>query len=129
MPGTKIGNEGAPFRCLSLHTHQKAPVEAQARFSEDPVQQFYRTWIRAAQPDTTGRPNTTRRTRLIYQVQTVNVNLILMLSSVLAKDATQLRHLSRSPYRKSDGVRPLVISLPSGVDIELKLHSDVVRPA
>jgi len=31
----EIRNEGAPFRCLGLHTHGKAPMEAQARFSEE----------------------------------------------------------------------------------------------
>lgn len=61
----EIKNEGAPFRCLGLHTHRKAPAEAQARFSEDPAKQFYRIRIKAAQPDTTGRPNMTRRTLLI----------------------------------------------------------------
>ncbi len=61
----EINNEGAPFRCLGPHTHRKAPAEAQARFSEDPAKQFYRIRIKAAQPDTTGRPNMTRRTFLI----------------------------------------------------------------
>ena len=28
-------NEGTPFRRLGLHTHRKAPAEAQTRFSED----------------------------------------------------------------------------------------------
>ena len=28
-------NEGTPFRCFGPHTHWKAPVEAQARFSEE----------------------------------------------------------------------------------------------
>ena len=55
--GAEIGNEGTPFRCLGLHTHWKAPAEAQTRFSEDILQiPFYRIEINAAQPDTTGRP-------------------------------------------------------------------------
>ena len=55
--GAEIGNEGTPFRCLGLHTHWKAPAEAQTRFSEDTLQpKFYRMEIDAAQPDTTGRP-------------------------------------------------------------------------
>jgi hypothetical protein len=33
----EFGNEGAPFRCLGLHTRWKAPAEAQTRFSEDPA--------------------------------------------------------------------------------------------
>src|ERR1019366_7889116 len=50
-------NEGTPFRWLGLHTHWKAPAEAQTRFSEDTLQpKFYRMEIDAAQPDTTGRP-------------------------------------------------------------------------
>jgi hypothetical protein len=36
--GAEIKNEGAPFRCLGLHTRWKAPAEAQARFSEDILQ-------------------------------------------------------------------------------------------
>src|SRR5450631_330220 len=28
-------NEGTPYRCFGPHTHRKAPVEAQARFSEE----------------------------------------------------------------------------------------------
>jgi hypothetical protein len=28
-------NEGTPFRDFGPHTHRKAPVEAQARFSEE----------------------------------------------------------------------------------------------
>jgi hypothetical protein len=28
-------NEGTPFRCFGLHTHWKAPTEAQTRFSEE----------------------------------------------------------------------------------------------
>ena len=36
-PDAEIRNEGAPFRCLGLHTHWKAPTEAQTRFSEDPA--------------------------------------------------------------------------------------------
>ena len=67
--GAEIRNEGTPFRCLGLHTHWKAPAEAQTRFSEDTLQpKFYRMEIDAAQPDTTGRPNMTRRTHSIYQV-------------------------------------------------------------
>ena len=31
----ELWNEGTPFRCLGLHTHRKAPAEAQARFSEE----------------------------------------------------------------------------------------------
>ena len=66
-PDAEIGNEGDPFRCLGLHTHQNAPAEAQARFSEDPAKPLYRIEITAAQPDTTGRLDTTRRTFSIYQ--------------------------------------------------------------
>jgi hypothetical protein len=36
--GADIRNEGTPFRCLGLHTHWKAPAEAQTRFSEDILQ-------------------------------------------------------------------------------------------
>ena len=35
-------NEGTPFRRLGLHTHRKAPAEAQTRFSEEILQRFYR---------------------------------------------------------------------------------------
>src|SRR5271169_207931 len=31
----ELWNEGTPFRCFGPHTHRKAPVEAQARFSEE----------------------------------------------------------------------------------------------
>ena len=34
-PGMEFWNEGTPFRCFGPHTHRKAPVEAQARFSEE----------------------------------------------------------------------------------------------
>jgi len=34
-PVAEFQNEGTPFRCLGLHTRQKDPAEAQARFSED----------------------------------------------------------------------------------------------
>lgn len=34
----EIRNEGTPYRCLGLHTHWKAPAEAQTRFSEDILQ-------------------------------------------------------------------------------------------
>ena len=33
--GMERGNEGTPYRCFGPHTHRKAPVEAQARFSEE----------------------------------------------------------------------------------------------
>ena len=36
--GAEIWNEGTPFRCLGLHTHWKAPAEAQTGFSEDILQ-------------------------------------------------------------------------------------------
>jgi hypothetical protein len=44
-------NEGTPFRGFGPHTHRKAPMEAQARFSEEscPLQQD-RIKITAAQP-------------------------------------------------------------------------------
>jgi len=62
----EVKNEGTPFRCLGLHTHWKAPAEAQTRFSEDILQtSFYRIGIIAAQPHSTGRPDITRRTSLI----------------------------------------------------------------
>jgi hypothetical protein len=47
----EVGNEGAPFRCLGLHTRWKAPLEAQTRFSEDPAIQFYRIESKTAQPE------------------------------------------------------------------------------
>ncbi len=43
-------NEGTPFRCFGPHTHRKAPVEAQARFSEESCTLFRRIGITAAQP-------------------------------------------------------------------------------
>ena len=33
--GADIRNEGTPFRCFGPHTHEKALVAAQARFSEE----------------------------------------------------------------------------------------------
>ncbi len=55
------------FVCLGPHTHRNAPAEARARFSEDPANHFYRIEITTAQPGTTGRLDTTRRTFSIYQ--------------------------------------------------------------
>ena len=66
------------FVCLGLHTRRNAPAAAQARFSEDPLSQqlqkrkslatpasakvICRMKTTTAQPDTTGRLHTTRRT-------------------------------------------------------------------
>src|ERR1017187_2174790 len=38
--GMECRNEGTPFRCFGPHTHRKAPVEAQARFSEESCDTF-----------------------------------------------------------------------------------------
>jgi len=55
-------NEGTPFRDFGPHTHRKAPVEAQARFSEESCI-LHRIGITAAQP--IGRPRVTRGTFLV----------------------------------------------------------------
>lgn len=62
-------NEGTPFRCLGLHTHRKAPAEAQTRFSEDILQPNSTGW-RSMQHSQTlqAGQSMTRRTHSIYQV-------------------------------------------------------------
>jgi hypothetical protein len=59
----RSGTKALRFVGLGLHTHRKAPAEAQTRFSEEILSLlFYRIGIDAAPPLTTGRLSTTRRT-------------------------------------------------------------------
>lgn len=80
-PDADKGNEGAPFRCLSLHTHQKLwwkrrhvsarmlhPATPETGVASNPgsVTTFCRMEVTTAQPDTAqAGPNRTRRTLLI----------------------------------------------------------------